>query len=352
MGLFSLIGDALGTYGSFLGGALNAGANIISTGMTNKANKENVAATNATNMANWREQRAYDERLTREQWFRDDTAMQRTVADYQNAGLSPLAINGAMHTTPAISPEGPPNAIPFQAQQPNIEFNSMIDHFIKLEELKERKDDNIKKRNNEMADIFAKIDIANAQIAASIQNLEKQIKATADLQAERLETDERIASADRSSREDIASENRELENLKSLRSYSQAMASLQEVIRSNKEKEKVIASEYFLKEAKALTGFDNVRIKRYEDPEEYEAALNSWTIAFTALIDSLEDYPVNTSSSVSSSGGANAGASGMGLGANISQSQSSSDDRTYLYKAQFAKFFAQNPFPVPASIYY
>ncbi len=331
----SLVGATL------IGAGLNAVSNLISTGVTNKTNKESVADTNVSNLTNWREQRAFDERLTREQWARDDTAMQRTVADYQNAGLSPLAINGATASTPAISPESPPNIIPFQAQQPNIEFNSMLDHFIKLEELKERKDDNIKKRDNERAEISAKIEIANAQIDAAIQNLETQIQATADLQAERLETEEGIASADR-----------ELENLKSLRSYSQAMASLDEVVRSNKEKEKVVASEYFLKEAKALTGFDNIRIKRYEDPVEYEAALNSWTTAFVALIDSLEDYDVKSSSSASSSGGANAGASGMGIGANISQSSSSSHDKSYNYQAQFSKFFAQNPFPVPASIYY
>ena len=222
MGLFDFLGDNI----PLVGGALNAASNIISTGMTNKANKENVRATNEANMTNWREQRAYDERLTREQWSRDDTAMQRTVADYQNAGLSPLAINGATNSTPAVSPESPPNMIPFQAQQPNVEFNSMLDHFIKLEELKERKDDNIKKRGNEVADIEAKLQIASAQIETSIKNLETQIKATADLQAERLETDERIASDDRASREDIARENRLLEDLKSLRTYKYSMESL------------------------------------------------------------------------------------------------------------------------------
>lgn len=350
MGFFSWLGGALNTAGSFLGGALNAGANIISTGMTNKANKENVAATNATNMANWREQRAYDERLTREQWARDDTAMQRTVADYQNAGLSPLAINGATSPTPAISPESPPNMIPFQAQQPNIEFNSMLDHFIRLEELKEKKSDNISKRSNEVAEIEAKLQIASAQIAVSIENLEKQIEANAELQAERLETDERIADADRASREDIAAQDRELENLKSLRLYKQAMAAQDEVFRANTEKEKAIAAEYFLKEAQALTGFDNVKTKRYEDPDEYETAMAAWTIAFVGLIDSLEDYPVKTSSSASSSGGANAGASGMGLGANISQSSSSSYDKSYNYQKEFAKFFVLNPYPVPGSL--
>ena len=57
--------------------AVSGGMSIFSSLMNNLFNRQNI-----------QDQNAYNERLMREGWARDDTAYQRMVNDLQNAGLS------------------------------------------------------------------------------------------------------------------------------------------------------------------------------------------------------------------------------------------------------------------------
>ena len=78
----------------------------------------NFASQENANMANVnliRQQNEFNERLQREQWSRDDSQYQRTVADMRAAGLNPLA---------GVSPQSSPLSMQAQAPQVNpVDFS-------------------------------------------------------------------------------------------------------------------------------------------------------------------------------------------------------------------------------------
>lgn len=64
-----------------------------------------------------RENRDYATTMTTAQWERDDTSLQRQVKDALNAGLSPLAVTGAMNSSTPL------NSV---AQAPQMDLSSLI----------------------------------------------------------------------------------------------------------------------------------------------------------------------------------------------------------------------------------
>lgn len=60
---------------------------------------------------------AYAQGMTEEQWRRDDSSLQRQVIDAKKAGLSPLAVTGAMNSSSPLN---------YQAQAPQMDLASLI----------------------------------------------------------------------------------------------------------------------------------------------------------------------------------------------------------------------------------
>lgn len=133
MGFFSSIGSALG-------GIVSAGASIFNNERNIKAQKRannaNIALQremNQQNQENWQSEFDYTKQqndLTRQ---REDNAIQRQVADAEQAGISPLAVagsGGASASTVNSAPSAPEMQAPFvQAVQSDLSvMNALFQH--------------------------------------------------------------------------------------------------------------------------------------------------------------------------------------------------------------------------------
>ena len=133
MGFFSSIGDAIG-------GVLGAGAsifnnerNIRAQKRANDANIDLQREMNQQNQQNWETEFEYTKQqneLTRQ---REDNAIQRQVADAEQAGISPLAVagtGGASASTVNSAPSAPEMKAPFvQAPQSDLSvMNALFQH--------------------------------------------------------------------------------------------------------------------------------------------------------------------------------------------------------------------------------
>lgn len=90
---------ALGSVIAAVVGAIASGANMALQDKTNEENREHADA------------------LTTAQWERDDTSLQRQVADAKAAGLSPLSVTGSQASSPAIMS---------QAQAPQFDVSQIL----------------------------------------------------------------------------------------------------------------------------------------------------------------------------------------------------------------------------------
>ena len=94
------LGDIIGGIGSSLGNLVNAGANVYGTIKTVQQNKDNFELQ--------KENYAYQKELQQDIFNREDTAVQRRVADLQAAGLSrTLAAGSSASSGSVVSTRAP-----------------------------------------------------------------------------------------------------------------------------------------------------------------------------------------------------------------------------------------------------
>lgn len=259
---------------------------------------------------------------TQEAWERDDTYYQRSVEDAKAAGLSPLAINGAMpNTAPLSSPS------PIAMQAPQIDTNSMIQALLESSQLQETKRHNISEENLR---------------ADEIKNTAKEIK----LKADRLNLDNK----------DVESQIKYRASMADLESKR-----LAETVRANKEKEKLetkkhelekasFESKRYFEEIKHQAGGENVPYKVYDNFDAYLTARDIYLTAFNNFID--EVGLTRQAKADSSQLGFNAGGSYLGTGANagVSNNESAYDMKDWSQQNEIAWKKFQQKYPVP--IYY
>lgn len=122
----SLVLDAFGA-GTAAAGAAQAGANIVSTKMTNDSNERNVdetnkanismnKATNDTNMAINQANIDYQNAYNQQVFERADTALQRSAKDASAVGINPLSLSGSVAGGDVAGASSAPQAsIPMQS---------------------------------------------------------------------------------------------------------------------------------------------------------------------------------------------------------------------------------------------
>ena len=98
--------EALELIATLLPSVISAGASLGEAGM-------NIAAQEKANQQN----RQYALEMTEKQWARDDTSLQRQVADAKAANLSPLAVTGSVASSSPLA---------YQANAPQMDLSGLI----------------------------------------------------------------------------------------------------------------------------------------------------------------------------------------------------------------------------------
>ena len=285
-----------------------------------KKNRKAQKEANEANIAFQRETNQMNERLQREQWEREDNALQRYVADAQAAGVSPIGnVNGSPSSlsTNMIAP----TVDPVTSGDMGRALGESLSAFASImSDKSEREKDRIQQR--EMQD-------------------DSQEHAMAVL-------DKQLASA---------SDDKEKDRLNA---FKMSCNQLKQLSLADDRKTALELTKQFQESVRTATGGLSINFKPYSDYKEYKAALQAWNnryyMIITSEIPQFSSETTSGSSSASISAGGSAGASVLGTGLNFgangstSQSQSttsstSTDEKnTPYYKVR--SLLMEDPMPV------
>lgn len=133
------------------GAVVGAGASIYNTVKQEETNDKNITSQKEINEANIQAQKEinsenldFQRSMTQAAWERDDTQYQRQVADLEKAGLSPLAVSGALPgSNVAASPQlQAAHQYPGRYQAPQVDVNALMQGVLGLGNLAERHQQN------------------------------------------------------------------------------------------------------------------------------------------------------------------------------------------------------------------
>lgn len=114
-----------------IGALISAGTAVFNAVSQSETNKRNIQAQEDINTEN----KDYAAAQTQAAWERDDTAMQRAVADAEAAGLSPLAVHGGAATTSPMSYSGQAAMV----SAPQLDGTAMQQGLMQVAQLQEQK---------------------------------------------------------------------------------------------------------------------------------------------------------------------------------------------------------------------
>lgn len=360
-------GEIASAAAGFVGGTLGVLGDMRNTDKTNQTNKDLTRETNEMNYkiaqeANqlnremFNEQMDYTKAVQQETWNREDTSYQRTVADAQAAGLSPLAaLQGGTNGAGQVVSQ--PSAPQMQAAQMHAAvMNPYNIDTTYISDLARATMDSISRDKKMSSDEK----IAELDRQASLDELTKTLESTSANLMKQIQ-----------SSENIADKNRQMD-------YIMSLNSLNELSRSNKEKEMKAWQEQFSKDLASATNGLGVSYKVYTDKSEYESALNAWCTAYSvellkysSMQPSVESMSKGSGTGVSagvgfgsasqsgtqSSGGfmQSASRSVPGINANastnLSESESYGRDSTEQDRAVLKQWLSSHPMPVYKGAY-
>lgn len=307
MGVFF---DALGAAAPNL---IGAGANILSTWMTNNANK----SINDANLD-------YNAAVQNKTWEREDSAWQRGVADAKAAGLSPLALTSG---NSAGSIVGAPSAIPMQSSNAGALIAGSAGSLMNSLQLAERRRQFDAKMKQDDEHFKANLQRDYDALDRTDANLEKQINAAAN-ERDKDRTQE-AQHFTRTLNETIREFNAQYEENKHQFDEQQSQA------RFDKFQESVV------ERIKQVTGGKGDFVT-YDDPDEYDAAVAKYVRDFENFIEMEYTVPTSTSKSYGESSGTSVSA-GFGDGTSSSQSQSGSyNERGYGHSHSLSSMLGLN----------
>lgn len=290
----------------------SAGSSLIGS-IVNLFNQER---TNESNRRINQNNLDYQRATTQAAWERDDTYYQRSVADAEAAGLSPLAINGAM---PNTAPLGAPNPIAMQA--PQIDTNSLVQAVLgsaQLEEESRHNKEEEKLRGEEIYNSSKELELKSKSLDIENKKVEADIKYQVNL----------IKLEDRKIAETIRA-NKASEDLKE-KQYNLEKLSYQ--------------TKRYYEELSYQLGGEKIPYKKCYSLEELETENEIYNQKLSEYMDSLS--PTRSASAKSKGGNAGGSAAGTGLniGANVSEYEMK--DWSEWQKISYKEFIKSTPKPI------
>lgn len=315
----------------------SAGMGLASQYFTNKKNKDATDEANDIVRQNnqfqqnaYLDEQKYNRDLQEKLFQREDTSYQRTADDLQNAGYSPLAINGTNNAGSVVGQAQMPELSginPFQAE--SLNFGQLADIIGQADtrmlqnralDIQEEKNLTEKQqreldRKEEARQADAKIEMSTTQFNQTMENVIAQQKITNERESKKLEMQQK-----------------QLDN----------------ILKNSELAEDKQHAEQAERELRQATG-GRGSTKRYTNKEEYEESITKWRSEFA---DQLKNYAdkLTKATSKSESGNVSAGG-GISMVANAQASSGHSNSESWSNldesaKAELDAWLAKNPMPV------
>lgn len=169
-------------------GLIGAGAGLIGNILSNVTNMAQQKETNLMSMEQFNKQMDYTKATQAEQWRRDDTMLQRSVADAQSAGLSPITALGLSNTsTPVSQPAAPHLMAPHvDSIMSGVNLDSAIDALIQSKKLDLDEKKYLTDDENKDLDREALLSIEADKIEAQTNNIKAQIQSNEKIESNKL----------------------------------------------------------------------------------------------------------------------------------------------------------------------
>lgn len=177
---------AIFDWSGMIGAGIGAAGGVFSTILQNRSNRE----LNSANIKYQKETNAQNEQLQREQWAREDSAVQRRAADLEKAGLSKnLAAGSAASSSLSTTMQAPQNKFANDYGKLAASFN-LYNQYLQNQYLREQigtqkattanvnADTAQKEKITGWTDLINTNQVALSQARTQLYNVESQVKAS------------------------------------------------------------------------------------------------------------------------------------------------------------------------------
>lgn len=329
--------------------AVTAAGSLAASGIAAGYNISSNTSARHTQEEMFREEMDYQKQLNQIIMDRQDTALQRAVADAKAAGLSPLAVTGSPADSSLSSAmPGIPNIQPAQVDPNTFQdaLRGLQQAYMQENQFKHESEEAEKNRqhdqfmqNDEQAFQMAK---TAAELNATSDIVGKQIASAEKIAKENNETSAAIADANRKSQEKEGKLNR-------AQAYQLCLKQLADQAETTNINMYLQATKDIKDNLKQV--YPGIQFHECDSPEELKEWNDQWSISYGNMLVTANNVPQNSSSSKATTSNASGGVSvvketGVNAFAGLSQSDAYSADISNIINAEQSEWVSKHPYGI------